>query len=135
MNKLATTPDRRQFGRRWTQLHGFVCVEGRPRMPCTVQNFSETGALLEIGGIPNMPKRFILAIDTIKFRMGCEIMRELPGRIGVKFMAVEDMAKANAAEPAPLSTYEKLLALANAEHEMAESAETMRSHARFAKAL
>ena len=130
MKKLATAAERRQFGRRWTQVHGWICVEGRPRQSCTVQNFSETGALLEPTTPGKLPKHFILDIDAIKVRMGCEVMREVGAGLGVKFKPVDDVAKSLAAEKITISTYEKLLALANAEHAMAENAETVRQVAR-----
>ena len=126
MNKLATAPERRQFGRRWTQVHGWVCIEGRPRQSCVVQNFSETGALLELSASGNLPKHFILAIDAIKFKVGCEVQRELPGMLGVSFKPLEQMAELIAADNAPVSTYERLLALATAEHDMAENAEIIK---------
>ena len=127
MIKLQKPSDRRQFGRRWTQAHGWICVEGRPKLSCVVQNFSETGALLEVATPTKMPRQFILAIDTIKFRMGCEIMRELPGAIGVKFKPVTELVDTVVVEKPVLSTYEQLLALANADHDQQESAEYMRN--------
>jgi hypothetical protein len=134
MNKLATAPERRQFGRRYSQVHGWICVEGRPRQSCTVQNFSETGALLEISPSVKLPRHFILDIDAIKFRMGCEVTREMSGARGVKFMPAEEVAAAIAAEKVEVSTYEKLLALAEAEHDMAENTEVMRNVQRYASA-
>jgi hypothetical protein len=141
MNKLQKpserrqASDRRQFGRRWTQAHGWICIEGRPKLSCVVQNFSETGALLEVVTPNRLPKHFILAIDTIDFRMGCEVMRELPGALGVKFCPISEMAEAiSASSKAELSTYERLLALANTEHEAQEEAEAMHKQAKFVNA-
>ena len=134
MNKLPSSPDRRQapsdrrqFGRRWTKMHGWVCVDGRPRIPCVVQNFSETGALLELVSGDPLPKQFVLAIDATKFRTGCEVMRELPGMIGVKFKPMDELSRSVPEVSVPISTYEKLLAMATAEHAMAENAELMRA--------
>ena len=134
MNKLATAQDRRQFGRRYTQVHGWICVEGRPRMSCTVQNFSETGALLELSAPGKLPQHFILDIEAIKFRMGCEVMRITPAGFGVKFKTIDEITAALAAEKVPVSTYEKLLALAEAEHTLAENAEIMGKVKRLASA-
>ena len=130
MNKLATAAERRQFGRRWTQVHGWIYVEGRPRLSCTVQNFSDTGALLELSAPGKLPKHFILDIEAIKFRMGCEVMREQPGVLAVQFKAAEEIAKSLAAAKIQVSTYEKLLAMATAEHDMVENAEVVRDRAR-----
>ena len=140
MNKLSASSDRRQatdrrqFGRRWTQVHGWICIDGRPRMSCAVQNFSETGALLQPSTPGKLPRHFVLDIDAIKFRMGCEVMREVGGAIGIRFVPVEEVSKLLAASQTTASTYEKLLALANAEHDMAENAEVMRLRARVAVA-
>ena len=132
MNKVATTQERRQFGRRFSQYHGWICVEGRPRQSCTVQNFSETGALLEIAGPAKLPSHFILDIDAIKFKTGCEVTREVTGALGVKFMKVDEMVAAVAAAKVQVSTYEKLLALAEAEHDMAANTEVIRNVQRLA---
>ena len=37
---IKNAPERRQFGRRHTYLHGWVSVPGRPRLPCIVSDVS-----------------------------------------------------------------------------------------------
>ncbi len=79
--------ERRQFGRRWSCVHGWVKINGRPRQPCIVRNFSEGGALLEMPWPCELPDYFRLSIDAIEFDIGCERRHERPGAVGVQFIS------------------------------------------------
>ncbi len=81
--------DRRQFGRRNTRLHGWVVVEGRPRMACLVRNVSDGGALLEFPAPKSMPFRFTLVIDCKGFEALCETRHHKDHWMGVRFVRFE----------------------------------------------
>ena len=78
--------ERRQFGRRWCRVHGWICVDGGPRVACRVTNFSEGGALLEIDHAFAMPDRFRLIIDAVGFDVLSEIRHRRGGVVGVSFV-------------------------------------------------
>jgi hypothetical protein len=84
---MARGAERRQFGRRWSNVHGWVRVEGRPKMPCIVRNFSEGGALLELPWPCELPEFFRLSIDAIDFDIGCERRHAKPNAVGVRFVS------------------------------------------------
>jgi hypothetical protein len=81
--------ERRQFGRRTTCLHGWVIIDGRPRMACLVRNVSEGGALLEFPVPKVMPFRFSLSIDCKGFEAWCEPRHHTETWMGVRFVRVE----------------------------------------------
>ena len=80
--------DRRQFGRRRTQLHGFIVCVGRAPIPCLVRNISEGGALLEVDRQVRITSYFQLAIEADGFEADCEIRHQTEHGIGVYFREV-----------------------------------------------
>lgn len=89
----AATLERRQFGRRQTCLHGWVIVEGRPRIACLVRNVSEGGALLECNAPKSMPFRFSLLIECKGFQAWCEIRHQTDNWIGVRFVRFDKVVE------------------------------------------
>ena len=85
--------ERREFGRRWSRVHGWICIDGRPRVPCIVRNFSEGGALLQHEPHISPPTLFRLVIDAAKFEIGCEVRHRQPGSAGVRFMNEDAMQR------------------------------------------
>ena len=81
--------ERRQFGRRTTCLHGWVVIEGRPRINCLVRNVSEGGALLECHAPKMIPFRFGLIIECKGFEAICEARHHTPEWMGVRFVTVK----------------------------------------------
>jgi hypothetical protein len=79
--------ERRQFGRRTVTMHGWILVEGRPRIACTVRNISVEGALLELTAPAWLPYYFRLVIDVSNFETECELRHQSPSSIGVRFVA------------------------------------------------
>jgi hypothetical protein len=79
--------DRREFGRRWSHVHGWITVEGRPRLPCHVRNFSEGGALIVVEQALTLPYTFRLEIESIKLRIGCQTRHRHHNRVGVRFIS------------------------------------------------
>lgn len=85
--------ERRQFGRRNFCLHGWMILEGRPRIACLVRNVSEGGALLEFQVPKSIPYRFKLEIDCKGFVAECEIRHQSEDWIGVRFVQLEKVAE------------------------------------------
>lgn len=122
MVKQGGAADRRQFGRRWSQVQGWISIEGRPRISCSVQNLSEGGAQLAVHGA-KLPGHFVLIVEAMKMRVGCEKVRDIDGVLGVRFITDAELAQAQALAKSPPSTYELLLAEASAEQRLEQQRE------------
>jgi len=85
MESFARAPERRQFGRRQTQVHAFIMARGRPAVLCIMRDVSDGGALLEVPHPEWLPKRFRLAIEASRFQVECEIVHREDGAVGVRF--------------------------------------------------
>lgn len=109
MNKFLRQPDRRQFGRRWSEVHGWIQIVGRPRIPAAVCNFSEAGALLRVANALSLPYTFRLAIDAIEFEIGCEVRHRRGDAIGVRFIAADLVS-----EIGPIWSIDELMSRASA---------------------
>ncbi len=105
MGNFARMADRRQFGRRWSKVHAWVCIDGRPRTACIVRNFSEGGALLWCDQADTLPLNFRLIIDAIGFEIGCEVRHSSGHDIGVRFISPDLVS-----EIGPVWTIEEKLA-------------------------
>ena len=81
--------ERRQFGRRNTCLHGWLIIEGRPRIACLVRNVSDGGALLECAVPKSIPFRFSLLIECKGFEAWCEARHHTEQWLGVRFVTVQ----------------------------------------------
>ena len=89
MNNAQGSSDRRQFGRRWSRVHGWICIDGRPRMACHVRNFSEGGALLMVEQPLALPYTFLLEVEAIDFKIGCELRHRSENNIRVRFTSAD----------------------------------------------
>lgn len=78
--------DRRSFGRRQTNMIGWVKIPGRPLVSCTVRNISEGGANLEFHEMIVLPYSFLLKIETETGVRGCEMRHNYGQRVGVQFV-------------------------------------------------
>ena len=78
--------ERRQFGRRSTCLHGWLAIDGRPKIACLVRNVSDDGALLECDVPKIMPFRFSLIIECKGFQASCEARHQTEKWIGIRFV-------------------------------------------------
>lgn len=78
--------DKREFGRRWSRVHGWICVEGRPRVACTVRNYSDGGAFLLFDPGYNPPDLFRLVVEAADLTIGCEVRHRHDGSAGVRFL-------------------------------------------------
>lgn len=96
MSKTGSGADRRQFGRRQTNLHGWITVPGRPRLACTILDISVGGALIGLRMPSWLPYNFQLTIEATKFVSWCEVRHQRADAVGVRFL--------NAVEAAGLDT-------------------------------
>lgn len=96
MSKIGSGAERRQFGRRQTNLHGWITVPGRPRLACTIFDISVGGALIGLRKPSWLPYNFQLTIEATKFVSWCEVRHQRADAVGVRFL--------NAAEAAALDT-------------------------------
>ena len=85
-------PEQRQFGRRQTNLHAWISVPGRPRLPCTVKNLSIGGALLALEMPSWLPFNFQLTIEATRFTTMCEVRHHTAHAVGVRFLAAVEYA-------------------------------------------
>jgi hypothetical protein len=91
----------RQFGRRWSNVHGWIHVDGRPRAACLVRNVSEGGALIEIEPSAGLiPDQFTLVIQALQIEIGCEVRHQRHGSLGVRFTSRGGRQAADAIEAA-----------------------------------
>ena len=85
--KPATNPsDRRAFGRLESNIEA-VAVAGRQSVCCTVRNFSEHGALLELNGPFPATATFKLRIEAKQVEALCEVRHRNGGQLGVRFIS------------------------------------------------
>ncbi len=105
LSKFKPVQDRRQFGRRWSKVHAWIHIDGRPRIPCVVRNFSEGGALLLCQDVDSLPLTFKLNIDVIDFHIGCQVRHCDEGMVGVRFISADLLQ-----EIGPVWSIEELMA-------------------------
>jgi hypothetical protein len=88
MSSFANGAEKRQFGRRQTNLHAWITVPGRPRIPCIVHDLSVGGARLGFEHEPaGLPFQFKLTIEATNFVTACEIRHQRATSVGVQFVA------------------------------------------------
>ena len=96
MNRPPQGAERRAFGRRQTNDHAFVRIQGRPPVRCTIKNISEGGALLDFGSEVWLPYNFQLTWEVGNREEACEIKHRNGQFVGVFFqrqVAVQDRPK------------------------------------------
>lgn len=94
MTGFAGGPERRQFGRRQDSAHGWVIVEGRPRVPCIVRDISQAGARLDVDQPSWLPFRFHLVVESRGIDTDCEVRHQQATSVGVLFVKRESGRKA-----------------------------------------
>ena len=87
--------DRRQFGRRETNIRGAAIIPGRTSRPFFIRNISDGGALLvfDDGFIP--PGAFRIEVDGTEFVLLCEVRRTGADGVGISFKRVSEGAALN----------------------------------------
>jgi hypothetical protein len=87
MSIFGSGAEKREFGRRQTQLHAWISIPGRPKLACMVSNLSVAGALLTFDKPPaGLPFCFKLTIEATKFETACEIRHNRSSGVGVEFV-------------------------------------------------
>lgn len=94
------TRDRREFGRKAVDFHGWVRVAGRPPVACVVRDISVKGARIELPTRIWVPYDFTLVIESIGLRAHCETKNKYDRFIGVLFTQGEP---AEEVEEAPVA--------------------------------
>lgn len=92
MSQSGYQPERRQFGRRKTNLHAWISVPGRPKLPCTVLDISIGGALLGLQQPSWLPYNFVVTIEATKFVSWCEVRHKRADAVGVRFLSAVEAA-------------------------------------------
>ncbi len=108
MLDIVKKSDRREFGRRWSHVHAWICIEGRPRLPVMLLNFSEGGALIVVDNAVMLPYTFLLDVEAIDFRIGCQVRHRQTNSVGVRFIAADLVS-----EIGPIWTIDELMAKAS----------------------
>jgi hypothetical protein len=74
-----------------------MAIDGTWQRPCTMQDVSETGARLSVGGsIEGLPlKEFFLVLSTVgkAYRRCCQLAWVNGDQVGVRFIKASDMKK------------------------------------------
>ncbi len=78
--------EKRQFGRRMTNIKAWVRIPGRPSVPCVLRNISQGGAMVEFDGDVWLPFSFRLTSEDRLIDCMCEVRHNYPRRVGVEFM-------------------------------------------------
>ena len=87
--------ERRQFGRRETNIRGTANVAGRMSRAFTIRNISDGGALLVFDGDFIPPSSFRIEVDGTDFALMCEVRRTGPDGVGISFMRAAEGAALN----------------------------------------
>ena len=83
---MAMTGERRDFGRRTSRIHSWICVRGRPRIPCMMMNVTATGAFLHCIPPSWLPYRFEVGIGSETNLRFCELRRIGLTGVGITFL-------------------------------------------------
>jgi hypothetical protein len=90
MLKRTDYAEKRQFGRRQTNIRAWIKVTGRPSIPCTVRDISQGGALLECDEEVWLPYSFRVMAEHGVIDSVCEIRHQNGRKFGVEFVAKLD---------------------------------------------
>ena len=66
-------------------LKGGTIEFGGGAIDCTIRNFSETGAALEVSSPVGIPENFTLFLQVDRTQLSCRVVWRKEKRIGVKF--------------------------------------------------
>jgi hypothetical protein len=77
--------DRREFGRRESNIDGYVALPGQVPVACKIVNISDGGALLAFDAPIRLPAAFRLVVEDTSFNLMCEVRHQTGTRAGVRF--------------------------------------------------
>lgn len=86
MLKRTDYTEKRQFGRRQTNIRGWIKIAGRPSIPCTIRDLSEGGALIECDDDVWLPYSFRVLTEHAAIDSVCEIRHQNGKKVGVEFV-------------------------------------------------
>ena len=86
MSNFPQAAERRQFGRRQTNVHAMIATRGRPPIACVMRDASTGGALLEVVHPEWLPARFRLIVEANNFEADCEVVHRSQTGVGVRFV-------------------------------------------------
>jgi PilZ domain len=84
---------RRQFGRRDTNVRATALVPGYAPIVCELRNVSEGGALLVFEGVTVPSRPFRLLIDGTDLSLPCEVRHSGKNGTGVRFLSLQAGAR------------------------------------------
>jgi PilZ domain len=87
--------DKRQFGRRESNIRGYILVAGYQPVPCTVRNISDGGALLECKDQIAATRSVRLSVEGTEFNIRSEVVHQGPRGIGIRFISTVEGAALN----------------------------------------
>ncbi len=77
--------EHRTAPRRRLLKSGRISFGGGAAIDCTIRNFSETGAALEVSSPVGIPERFTLVVEADHRHLPCRVIWRKEKRIGVHF--------------------------------------------------
>jgi len=77
--------EHRTAPRRRLLKSGRISFGGGAAIDCTIRNFSETGAALEVSSPVGIPERFTLVVEADHGHLPCRVIWRKEKRIGVHF--------------------------------------------------
>lgn len=122
----ANSHERRQFGRRDSLITASIAVRGRSPQPCTLLNYSATGALIEFREAAPVAQMFHLMIAEKSVDILCQVRHRTPRTLGVSFVGGTIEHFIEAFRPQPLVPADRLVAAAGASKTAAVSNKSLR---------
>lgn len=90
MHAGSSLSEKRQFGRRSSNIGCNAVLPGHVLVPCTIINLSDGGALLSFEGDAKPPPTLRLTIDDTSFNLLCEVRHQSGSKVGVRFARLAD---------------------------------------------
>ena len=87
--------DKRQFGRRESNVRGHILVAGYQPVSCTVKHISDGGALLECKQQIPAARSVRLIVEGTEFNIRSEVVHQGPRGIGIRFISTVEGAALN----------------------------------------
>jgi len=112
--KAAHSADRRSFGRRATSdLYGWIVLDNKQRVSCSVANLALSGALLHVKTDQPLPDRFTLVVQSHGIMERCEVRHRGQDQLGVKFVPLLHPRRATHTETQGLTSSAAVVAAWN----------------------
>ena len=103
---MPTSKARRQFGKKEVNSLGWIRIEGRPKLPCSIKNAAPADAFLELTPPGWLPFRFFLEMAQDGRWVGCETRHIRPTGIAVTYIDLAEVQEFNARSSGPATDHE-----------------------------